>query len=63
MSVATSEIGTFQTWLIWQGCPLLSEKQTSFLVNLRLAASGAKRPFARKQHHIQTIGAGWTHDP
>src|ERR1700720_1969652 len=39
-----NKIGTSRTWLIRRGCPLLSERQTLFSLDLRLAASGAKRP-------------------
>ena len=44
---AMSLAGTSRTWLIWRGCPLLNEKQTLFSLDLRLAASGAKRPSDR----------------
>jgi hypothetical protein len=39
-----SAIGTKLTWLRCVRCPLLSEKQTSTTSDLRLSASGAKRP-------------------
>jgi hypothetical protein len=56
---AMSGHGTSRTWLIWRGCPLLNEKQTLFSLDLRLAASGAKRSLkiageARVAHELLT---------